>query len=752
MNENNLSNGPSIALIEKLSQKHPTLHSLIESFCVDGADKNLNLVEEIEVFFNDSNTCGMKFFNYGLLQGIIKLNLLSSGATQVETGCYLNGKYETNLMVFDAKGSITTLVDSSAVQKQTATIYFSTCPFVNFMYNHLAVEYNSSSQNTSCTQRVHTFELILRQLAKTRVKMFSFNLGANDPAYAKIFSNLLVIEKDPILKWSERQVIIDQAYTEMELIKTTKVRAHKSFNFKIAFKLKAAKVKNFIQRLKRRPVNNFGGIFYRHTFGVLFWFFGTIRKNLGYSIALAVYGPFTYYFITMPMNPHAMTAVGKLRNAVIDSQTVVVNYVKNFISPSKSELAFNDTVSTIQSAARITNVTPSINVEPTSTNQSANAQANILSNILGISELTQGTPEAYTLSLDSSKNKYLPTYLNMLLSIDVPQVDTQTWNERMSNYKDMNIAYEENLEYASRMGRLEQLETQYNFPMVAETAWEEMDRYINQVFKFRQNNPNISAKMKQFLFNEVNRTQQLQLYVWDRMNRFIQDQPYVMLDEDKEQKRNDYYVGRAFVFMHEMTTTLSYRYQNLKKPANYDKIEKLAELYKANRKETGNIIKNLKMNSDLFKQKDHNDSKELRAQMKRQWEILFLQNAKAEEGSNNGLNLYIWSVRNALWAMQSFYSAKRRDLEILGENDLAGNINNNGYELSKIDMLYETLYHNMMVEYIGVREEMSKRLGRDIEYIQRQTVMNNLKESIVDRAKLRNQMTSTADVQAQAQL
>src|SRR5690606_34197491 len=236
----------------------------------------------------------------------------------------------------------------------------------------------------------------------------------------------------------------------------------------------------------------------------------------------------------------------------------------------------------------------------------------------------------------------------------------------------MQIAYEENIEFASRMGRLEQLETQYNFPMQIENAWEELERYNQMIFKVRSENPNISAKMKQFLANEVDRTQQLQLYLWDRMARFMLDQIYVMLDQDKEQKRNDYYVGRSFVFMQEMTNVLSWRYKDLKKPHGYEKIEQLAKFYAGARKEHGSVMQNLKANSDLFKQKDLYSTKEFRSYMKRQWEILFLQNAKAEEASNMGLNMYIWSTRNTIWILQSIYSAKRDELNLLLKRDLSG--------------------------------------------------------------------------------
>jgi hypothetical protein len=288
------------------------------------------------------------------------------------------------------------------------------------------------------------------------------------------------------------------------------------------------------------------------------------------------------------------------------------------------------------------------------------------------------------------------------------------------------------------MGRLEQLETQYNFPMQIESTWEELERYNNLIFKLRQENPNLSAKLKQYLTNEVNRTQQLELYLWDRMSRFILDQIYVMLDKDNEQKRNDYYVGRSFVFMQEMTNILSWRYRNFKKPEGYERIEKLANFYAGNRKEFGSIMQNLKENSDLYKQKDVLNTKEFRAYMKRQWEILFLQNSKAEEASNNGLNMYIWSVRNTAWVLQSIYSAKKEELSLLVKRDIAQKSleSQDLMTRTKISLTYETLLHNLTLEYVGIREEIMNRLSKDIESTQRMMVLENLKEFISDREKL----------------
>jgi hypothetical protein len=57
---------------------------------------------------------------------------------------------------------------------------------------------------------------------------------------------------------------------------------------------------------------------------------------------------------------------------------------------------------------------------------------------------------------------------------------------------------------------------------------------------------------------------------------------------------------------------------------------------------------------------------------------------------------------------------------------------------TKISMMYETLIHNLTLEYVGIREEIMKRIGKDIESNQRMTVINNLREFLTDREKLDN--------------
>ncbi len=42
------------------------------------------------------------------------------------------------------------------------------------------------------------------------------------------------------------------------------------------------------------------------------------------------------------------------------------------------------------------------------------------------------------------------------------------------------------------------------------------------------------------------------------------------------------------------------------------------------------------------------------------------------------------------------------------------------------------MFHNLNLEYVGIREEIKNHLGRDIESNQRMTVIENIKEFAVE--------------------
>ena len=725
--------------LELLTADVPKIQPFLETVLQDGGKKLYAIDGVVTTMKNIGGMSGFEYKEDGL-EAQLTVGLILGGTGYVLKRLLRNsGETYERFDYFNIQGDITFSSDKEALKPVIVDFHEMdlTCPILNHFYNYLSLEYKNAGEGKSNSRLVHSVELLLRAAYNSKLVHLPIKDRADDPAITNIYNKILAAEMDPVLSWEERQLVFANYREELMVIVGTKVRAHKLSRLAFRASLVSKNFGNFLARFVNRPVDNARGILYKYTIGKVIWFFQTVKNNLGYSIALAVYGPFTYYFITMPMNPHAMQAVGRVRSAYLDVKTEIMSLI------DKSDVVVNDLKSK-EAIAKAPATTAPVVTDSVSTGNAAptkDMQSAIMANIINPSAVVHEKSGPLNVSLgDGAQEKATPSILNMLLSTDSDKVNKATWIERMSNMKQMQIAYEENIEYASRMGRLEQLETQYNFPMQIESTWEELERYNNAIFKLREENPNLSAKMKQYLANEIDRTQQLELYLWDRMTRFTLDQIYVMLDQDKEQKRNDYYVGRSFVFMEEMTQILSWRYKDLKKPEGYDRIQKLAEFYSQNRKENGTVLKNLAANSDLFKQKNIYDTKEFRSYMKRQWEILFLQNAKAEEASNMGLNMYIWSVRNTAWILQSIYSAKREELALLIKRDTSGQLFTPAEMLTrtKVSMLYETLVHNLTLEYVGIREEIMNRLGKDIESTQRMTVIENLKEFLSDRDKLDN--------------
>ncbi len=697
---------PTVGLRSLLGQPHANFFAMVDTLNQDGGRTRLDLNESILPVRHEGNYSGFRFVSEGWIQGHILIGVAPQGGFIVRTAFAENGFVTEQASIYSEAGAlIQTEQGVGPAPKMVERLEMDLdCPVMDFLYNFLAMEYARANAGEVPSTQVHVVERFLRG---RKVKGMGRSLERRrDPLFRHVFGKMLLIEADPVLKWEERQVVYDNLVLTLRRALKVKRRALGMGALGQTLFLMRFRWANFAKRCKMRPWDNARGLFYKHTVEKIIWFCQTVKNNLGYSVALAVYGPFTYYFITMPMNPHAMQAVGRVRSAYIDTKTVASNQFSKLL-PHHQDSATQ---------------TQSQGAPATTTAQAIPAS---------LPETNDMVPSRVVAPTGAARR------LNMLLSVDVPEVDNQPWGERMGNMKQMQIAYEEGLDLASRMGRLEQLETQYNFPMMVESAWEEMERYNAQLFRLRQRHPEISPRLKQYLTNEVNRTHQLQLYLWDRMARFILDQPYVMLDQDREQRRSDYYVGRAFVFMEEMNKIMGWRYPDFKRPQGHEKITAAAAKYQKGRQEKGDILANLKANSDMFKQQDPFDTRQFRSHMKRQWEILYLQNAKAEEASNNGFNMYMWSVRNTVWALQSIYSAKRLEVDILLQRDLEGAVDGaSTVELAKIEGLYETLYHNLALEWVGIRNEIGERLPKDIENQQRRVVVENLREFLTDRAKL----------------
>ncbi len=656
--------------------------------------------------FRTSDLSGYNYTFQNKMAGTIRFGLTVTGHFVLETQI-LSSTPILATHYFNADGSFafTEGAPSQTIAKTRENLMDVQCPVLNHLYNILAVEYSETSKGTANTRRAHTIELFLRKISRTRKSELSIASysGVRDQAVLSLNNKMMSLDLDPVLTWKERREIFKGIKAERAEILNTKRRAHKLnfFTYQIPIILNDLAAAG--SRFLNRPFDNTLGALDRLFIDPIRWFFKVVRNNMGYSIALGIYSPFTFFFITQPMNPHAMWAVGKVRSAYIET---------------------TEKVKTIFDGAAVASLNSPI------------ATASALTT-------TTGTVATVVSSLTGGKNNnysaFIPATAGILLSTDAVDVNQQSWEERMSNFKALQISYEENLEIAPRLGRLEQMETQLNWPLIVESTWLETDRYLDQINAIESSAGEYTPEFLAYLRAEKNRTDQVRFYLWDRNIRFILDHPYTMMNQSKDQTQMDYYVGRSFVLLRDMTQALRSKNSSLVLPKGYDLIDKLGLHFQSEYKNGNGIFDRLKNNSSLFAQTDAMDTQELRKYMKRQWEVLYLLQNRAQEASNFGLQMYNWSIRNAVWITQSVFSAKREELMLI-QPAFKKNATNNGVNIStavkRNDSQLEALFHMMVLEYASIRKEIGENLKKDIEATQRRTLISNMESFLKDRETL----------------
>ncbi len=576
------------------------------------------------------------------------------------------------------------------------------CPILSHLYDILASEYSKASLGGIDTKSIHTIEKFLQKTARIRKQEMSLTRAFRDASIAELNTRMMEIDLDPVYTWKERHTIIKNLKSDRAQIIKTKRRAHRmslwSYSLPIFFYDGLAAGARFL----KRPLSSSVGVLDRMLIDPLRWFVKVVRNNMGYSIALAIYSPFTFFFITQPMNPHATWAVGKVRSAYIEMTDKMKAITDGF---GDKPLA-------------VGTVTPG---------------AAAIANTNHGSENTTAVDAARPANASTANTFGLP------LSTDIPAVNDQSWDERMSNFKAMQISYESNMESAPRMGRLEQMETQLNWPLIVESSWLETERYLEFLNFIEANAKDYLPPFVLFVKAEKERTEQIQFYLWDRNIRFILDHPFTMMDQGNEQTQADYYVGRSFILLRDMTNTLANRNRGLAMPADYEKITQLAQKFESEYKNGGSVLERLKNNSKLFAQYDPQSTKELRSYMKRQWEILYLLQNHAQEGANTALQMYIWSVRNAVWVLQSLNSAKREEMSLLSlsfkKNAIVNKLTTHP-TFKRVDSQYEALFHMMLLEYTSIRKEIGEELKNDIEATQRKKIIHNVEKFLKERDEL----------------
>ncbi len=630
---------------------------------------------------------GMSGYNYWLNDTLVAqlyIGTLLSGTYVIYKKTFIDNELNESYDYYDSQGNFfynSPTLDGQCLSYNSIEID-PTCPMINHIYNVLNYEYEGTTFNFGNTGRIQFLESLLKKFYKSDKYLLSVNKGLKDKAITSISNEIIRVENDQVLKWSERQTIFKQLKTKRSKILSTKRRAHNFHYMLYDFIVKLSDIKLKYNTFKQRPLNNFLGSLYKHTLGNFFWFIDTVKSNLGYSVALAIYGPFTFYFITQPMNPHAMWAVGKVRNAYIQ----VSKSLESAIPENPPKLIAKAEAQSNSSSQE----------DKVSTTQSASQQA--------MTELTNHPAK---------------------------------WDTRMGNFKAMQIAYEGNLLFAERIGRIEQFETIYNFPLTAEAAWMEMQLYLNDVEGKLKYMKNLDKNLVGFLENEKKRTIELQYYLWQKMGQFFLDHPYIVVDQDSEQPVRNYYTGRQFIFFKKMTDRLSEVSFIKNYPKTHEKIDKLADKFEDMKIEGNSVLDTLKKNSKLFQQKDLFSSDEHRDYMKRQWEVVYMQQLKKQEASSFSLQAYTWSIRNAMWLLQTIYSAKRSELwKHVNNHNLD---NTTAPKISadhEMDEYFGNMFNNLVMEYVSIRKEMIHNLAGDSEGHFRENIINNVKAFLMERDAL----------------
>lgn len=658
-----------IKISELVLKEHSSLYDLISEMTITkgGLDVlNSNFVQIFEI----NNYNGFSGYNYWIdneMVGQLHISSLRNGEYAVYKRVFFEEELSEYYSYYDKDGNHSY---TSEVFNQSFELYENiemdpSNPMVNHLYNVLNLQYALTETGESNSLRINTLEVLLNKLLKDKKTCLSTSKYRKDEAYQQITNQILYLESDKVLRWTERQNIFDKLLEKRSQVIKTKKRAH-GYNW-LAYVLPFffSNIILTLALIKKRPVNNLRGLFYKHTIGKIIWFLSTVKENLGYSIALAIYGPFTFYFITQPMNPHAMWVVGEVREVYIDTTKSIEGLFK--FKESAKEIQVQDEVST---------------------------------------KLAANTK--------------------------------QNWDTRMSQFKAMNIAYESNLLFAERMGRLEQIETQLNFPLAVESAWNEITRYqraVNGTLSYVQT---LDNDYKTFLNKELSRALDAQVYLWERMSQFFIDYPYILVDQQMEQSEKNAYTGRAFVFMQKMTDTLG-QIKSLNKPQTHEMVSKLAKFYKESKIHGDSTLDTLSKNSKLFASNDIYNTDKFRSYMKRHWEILMLQQNKKQEASSFGMQAYSASIKNAIYTIQSLYSTKRDDHMVLSYKFNLQNQNTQDTMpyLENSEMV-EELLHFITFDYVSIKKEFSESLENDKEAELREKLISNIKSYASERDYLLN--------------
>ncbi len=279
----------------------------------DGGKKKYGFPHSVIPLFRKDESAGFVHFEGLHLIRKIEIRRVSLGRIEAEWTEYGDGPYSirrTFLAGGNPVGTTRILGHHSLFPRLE-----NSCPVIDLLYRIAYAEFQRIPEGQANLELLQLVERLIGEISRKRPEILSFAGGSDSMAWRLLQDELDRLAASPVHTWKERLTLSRRWKQEYRSVVRFKRRIHRSVLGDLCIKETFDSAFRSLRRFAFRPRKNLLGLLDHLLLDPLRWFSGVVRSNMGYSIALAVYSPFTFFFITQPMNPHAMWAVEKVRNA-----------------------------------------------------------------------------------------------------------------------------------------------------------------------------------------------------------------------------------------------------------------------------------------------------------------------------------------------------------------------------------------------------------------------------------------------------
>ena len=286
----------------------PDFETLVLAILEDGGKRHFNLPFSVIPLFRNDESAGFAYFEKTRL--IYRLEIRKSIPTRIEfdwidagTGAILERR------AFQTGGI------GGGNPPANLRRFEPACPVTDLLYRIAFNEFERVTAENADLHLIRLLERTLDSIGRSKPGLLGFKRGRDPGAWSRLQENLDRLAISRVHTWKERLLLAKRMKSDYRRMIRFKQRIHRSRSLTSRILEGWLSWMRAMQRFVKRPRDNLIGISDHLLLDPIRWFGGVVRSNMGYSIALAVYSPFTFFFITQPMNPHAMWAVEKVRNA-----------------------------------------------------------------------------------------------------------------------------------------------------------------------------------------------------------------------------------------------------------------------------------------------------------------------------------------------------------------------------------------------------------------------------------------------------